>query len=110
MLMIVKVLCSAAVIGALNVLAHRSPGLAGWIAALPIVSFLSIAWMAFDGATTNATLSFAQAVLFGVPFTIILIGVIVLALRHGYPISLAMFAGLAVWGACTWLGLRLNLL
>jgi hypothetical protein len=82
----------------LNWIAQSRPSLAGWIAAAPIVSLLSMALLLFDGADDRKVSDFMTAVLFGqIPNVIFLITFVAL-LARGISISVALFVGALIWG------------
>ena len=62
---LLKVLISGLVIGAINLIAQRSPGFAGWLAAFPMITFLSITWLWADGRDSAALADLVIGVLWG---------------------------------------------
>jgi hypothetical protein len=51
-----KAAVSGLVIVATNVIADRmGPSQGGWVAAFPLVSFLAVAWLMFDGGSGSET-------------------------------------------------------
>jgi hypothetical protein len=46
--MAVKAVVSGLFIVGINAIAQRNASLAGWVASLPLVTVLSIGWLAFD--------------------------------------------------------------
>lgn len=57
-----KAIVSAGVILAVNVVARRNPALGGWIAALPIITMLSIVWLVVDGSNNTHIAGFVMGV------------------------------------------------
>lgn len=106
---LLKVVVSGLVIGAVNLIARRDPALGGWVAALPLITFLSVLWLAVDGRDDQTIAAFVLGVLWGLIPTTVLLAVVLLALRNGVPLLGAGLAGLAAWacvtGAARWVGL-----
>jgi hypothetical protein len=90
MFTVVKVVVSALVIGGINVLARRNPQLGGWVAALPLVSFLSVAWLAVDGVPHADIRVFVGRVLLGLVPTAALLGILALCLGRGLSVPVAL--------------------
>ncbi|QQK77696.1 DUF3147 family protein [Salicibibacter cibarius] len=96
----VKILISALIIGVITEIAHRFPTIGGIIAALPLVSLLSLIWLSFQGNSAEEISKFAMGVLWGFPATAVLILIVALLLRYSFPLSLAMLLGAGGWFLC----------
>lgn len=101
-LLLLKALVSGLVVAAANVAANRlSPTLGGWIAAFPLISFLSVTWLWLDGKPGAEASGLLVGVLWGlIPTAVLLLGVALLA-RHGVPLPLSMALGTTFWIAFT---------
>ncbi|WP_059105279.1 DUF3147 family protein [Shouchella shacheensis] len=100
MFTIVKILVSALVIGIITEVARRSPSVGGVIAALPLISLLSLFWLSFQGKSAEEISQFATGVLWGFPATAVLILIVALLLRSAFPLSLALLLGVGGWFLC----------
>jgi hypothetical protein len=109
-LILAKIIGSACLIAGINALARANPSLAGWISALPVVSFLSVIWLAVDRQDAPQIYEFVRGVLYGLPLTAVLLGVIALSLWRGFPVVASMTAGAVIWAGCTWAATQLGLL
>lgn len=94
---LVKILVSAVVIGIVTEISRRFPTYGGIVAALPLVSLLSIIWLYAQGETTNTLSSFALGVLWGFPSTIVLLVVLYIALKHSFHLFSAIGFGVIGW-------------
>ncbi len=109
MLMAVKAVTSALLIVGINAVAQRNAYLAGWIASLPLVTLVSIAWLAFDRRGDAEIVKFLAGVLWGlVPTTFLLIvcaGLLTLRAPLAVAVALGLAAGAAGLLAARALGL-----
>ncbi|MCR6098088.1 DUF3147 family protein [Salipaludibacillus agaradhaerens] len=94
----IKILTSAIIIAIISEVARRFPVYGGILAALPLVSLLSILWLSVQGESPEALSRFASGVLYGLPATAIMLAVIYLSLKHSLPLILALTLGLTSWG------------
>ncbi|UTR13145.1 DUF3147 family protein [Salipaludibacillus sp. LMS25] len=94
----IKIVTSAAIIAIITEIARRFPLYGGVIAALPLVSLLSIIWLSVQGEPPEALSRFASGVLYGLPATAIMLTVIYLTLRHALPLAIALILALTSWG------------
>ena len=62
MLFLIKSLISGFLIAGASVLVRKYPGPAGILVALPMTTFLSLAWMRFDGVKNPEIATFLQSV------------------------------------------------
>lgn len=97
MYVIVKIIVSAAVIGAVTEIAKRFPTYGGIVAALPLVSLLSIIWLYVQGESNNILSKFVLGVLWGFPATAVLLFVVYISLKHSLSLYLSIGLGLAAW-------------
>ncbi|GLY12030.1 DUF3147 family protein [Pseudobacillus badius] len=100
---LVKTLISAVIIGAITMIAKASPKYGGIIAALPLVSLLSLFWLYVQGERPSQLSQFLFGVLYGLPSTMILIGIVAMALKQSLPFLGSLILGLGGWGVCLFL-------
>lgn len=98
MYLLIKILSSAAIIGIVTELARRYPVYGGMVAALPLISILSMIWLTIQGESTQNISKFALGVLAGFPATAIMLFVIYIALNQSVHLVLAILLGIAAWG------------
>ncbi|HWL26832.1 MAG TPA: DUF3147 family protein [Ureibacillus sp.] len=98
MYLLIKILSSAAIIGIVTELARRYPVYGGIIAALPLISILSIIWLTVQGETTQNINKFTLGVLAGFPATMVMLFVIYIALKQSIHLILAISLGVVAWG------------
>ncbi|MGG1572218.1 DUF3147 family protein [Fictibacillus sp. NRS-1165] len=97
---VVKITISALVIGMITALAKHSPRYGGIIAALPLISLLSLFWLQNQGERADHLSQFLYGVLYGLPSTIVLIFVVAVCLKHSVPFFLSIVLGIGGWGLC----------
>ncbi|MCM3387101.1 DUF3147 family protein [Ureibacillus chungkukjangi] len=98
MMIWVKLLTSALIIACVTELAKKFPLYGGIIAALPLISLLSIFWLTVQGETVKQIQTFTIGVIIGLPATIILLLVVYVMLKHSFPLLVALAAGAIAWG------------
>ena len=98
MFVVMKIIASAIVIGVVTEISRRFPSYGGVLAALPLVSLLSIIWLYVQGEQTATLSKFALGVLWGFPATAFLLIIVYIALQN----SLHLFLSIAL-GGCGWL-------
>lgn len=98
MYLLLKILSSAVIIGVVTELARRFPLYGGIVAALPLISILSIIWLTIQGEATHTINKFTLGVLAGFPATAIMLFIIYISLKHSLHLALALSLGIAVWG------------
>lgn len=98
MYMMIKILSSAVIIGIVTELARRIPTYGGIIAALPLVSLLSIIWLTVQGQNSEQIQQFTWGVILGLPATIVMLISVYIALKNNLHISLAITIGVVFWG------------
>lgn len=97
MYVIMKVIASAIIIAIVSEVARRFPNYGGIIAALPLVSLLSIIWLHVQGEQTETLSKFALGVLWGFPATAMLLFIVYLSLKNSFPLFLSIGFGIAGW-------------
>lgn len=97
MFFFIKILVSAVIIGGVTEVARRFPTYGGIIAALPLVSLLSVFWLAVQGQTVPQLSRFIWGVVIGLPATIVMLVCIYVALRITNHLMLALVIGVTSW-------------
>ncbi|QQK79307.1 DUF3147 family protein [Salicibibacter cibi] len=100
MFTVLKITISALVIGVITEIARRYPTVGGVIAALPLVSLLSMVWLSFQGTNPADISKFAMGVLWGFPATAVMVFIIAFMLKHTFPLSIAILVGVGGWFLC----------
>ena len=95
---VIKIFSSAIIIGIVTELARRFPTYGGIIAALPLVSLLSIIWLTIQGQTSEQIQQFTWGVILGLPATIVMLIAVFVALKNNFHIGLAITIGVVFWG------------
>ncbi|MBG9548420.1 DUF3147 family protein [Cytobacillus firmus] len=98
MYLFIKIISSAAIIGLVTELARRFPLYGGIIAALPLISILSIIWLTVQGESTQNITRFTMGVLAGFPATAAMLLVIYIGIKHSVHLVTALLLGIVVWG------------
>ncbi len=94
---VIKIVTSALIIGLVTELARRFPLYGGIIAALPLISLLSIIWLKVQGQSPDQLQQFLLGVILGLPSTMILLIAIYFSLKNNIHISLAFGLGFMAW-------------
>lgn len=97
MYVLIKILISAVIIGAVTEISRRFPTYGGIVAALPLVSLLSIIWLYFQGEHSQSLSKFAFGVLLGFPATAVLLFIVYISLKHSVSLLLAIAFGVGGW-------------
>jgi len=95
---LIKIFTSAIIIGFVTELARRSPTYGGVIAALPLVSLISLIWIVRQGQSKMELMLFVKSVLYGLPATFLLLLVLYLLLSRGGSLIVSVLCA----GACWW--------
>ncbi|KPL60949.1 DUF3147 family protein [Rossellomorea vietnamensis] len=98
MYMMAKIIVSAIIIGVVTEISRRFPSYGGIIAALPLVSLLSIIWLYIQGEQSTEISKFALGVLWGFPATAILLAIVYLGIQHSINLFLSIGIGVFGWG------------
>lgn len=99
---IIKIISSAAIIGIVTEIARRFPTYGGIIAALPLISLLSIIWLTVQGQSEEQVQQFTWGVVIGLPATIVMLIGIYISMKNNLHIGVAISIGVILWG--TFLG------
>jgi len=99
LLLVLKGVVSGLVIVGVNLIARRSPALAGVVVGFPVLTLLSTFWLAVDGEPSDRIETFLIGVLWGLIPTFAFLVVIAVSLRVGGGLPLAIGAGAAAWAA-----------
>lgn len=94
----IKLFTSAFIIAAVTELARKFPLYGGIIAALPLISLLSIFWLTVQGETSKQIQSFTLGVILGLPATIVMLLAIYFMLKNSFSFILAVIVGIVSWG------------
>ncbi|MBD8520970.1 DUF3147 family protein [Lysinibacillus fusiformis] len=92
-----KILSSAAIIGVVTEVARRFPSYGGVIAALPLVSILSIIWLTVQSESSEHIQRFTVGVIAGLPATMCMLFVIYMAMKSSVHIVFAIGLGILSW-------------
>ncbi|MEC1260165.1 DUF3147 family protein [Bacillus swezeyi] len=98
MFLMIKIAVSAVLIGIVTEIARKSPEAGGIIAALPLVSLLSLFWLSIQGESPKHLSQFAAGVLWGFPATAFLLFIVVISLKASFPMVLSFIFGVCGWG------------
>ena len=97
MYVIMKIFVSAIVIGVVTEISRRFPSYGGIIAALPLVSLLSIIWLYVQGEETSTLSKFALGVLWGFPATAVMLVIVYIGLQKTSHLFIAISLGICGW-------------
>ncbi|WP_137789358.1 DUF3147 family protein [Bacillus sp. E(2018)] len=97
---VMKILISAGVIAAVTEIARRFPSFGGMVAALPLVSLLSIIWLYVQGEPTKTLSKFTLGVLWGFPATAVLLVIVYISLKHSFSLIACLALGISGWILC----------
>lgn len=100
MYVIMKIAVSAMVIAIVTEVARRFPTYGGIIAALPLVSLLSIIWLYVQGEQATTLSKFTLGVLWGFPATAVLLFIVYIALQHSFHLFTSISLGIIGWCVC----------
>ncbi|MCM3771054.1 DUF3147 family protein [Priestia aryabhattai] len=89
---------SALSIAGITEMAKRFPTYGGIVAALPIVSLLSIVWLSVQGEKKEVVSQFTLGVLYGLPGTILLLAVVYICLKNSLHLFMSLSIGVVCWG------------
>lgn len=94
----IKLFTSAFIIAAVTELARKFPIYGGIIAALPLISLLSIFWLTIQGESSKQIQSFTLGVILGLPATIVMLLAIYFMLKNSFSFTIALIVGIVSWG------------
>ena len=95
---LVKVIVSALIIGVITEVAKHYSAIGGFIAALPLVSLLSLFWISFEGGNKQELSQFTIGVLYGFPASALLLFIVYIGLKT-FSLSTSVLFGIGVWCA-----------
>ncbi|WP_144502244.1 DUF3147 family protein [Bacillus thuringiensis] len=94
---VIKIIVSALVIGIITEISRRFPAQGGIIAALPIVSILSIVWLYVQGEHIETLSEFTLGVVRGIPATLVMLVIIGISLQHSIHLFTSLILGIGGW-------------
>ncbi|MDY7221138.1 DUF3147 family protein [Halalkalibacterium halodurans] len=97
MFFVLKMIVSAFVIAIVTEISRRLPTYGGIIAALPLVSLLSLFWLSIQGESETNMNQFTLGVLIGLPATGFLLLIVYFLTKHSVPFIVSLCAGMAAW-------------
>ncbi|KPB06282.1 DUF3147 family protein [Bacillus sp. CHD6a] len=97
MYLLAKILVSALIIGVVTEIARHFPTYGGIIAALPLVSLLSIIWLSVQGESSESLSKFALGVLSGFPATAVLLLIVYMSLKQSINLYVSITFGISGW-------------
>ncbi|MDG5471343.1 DUF3147 family protein [Jeotgalibacillus sp. ET6] len=103
MFLFMKIVASAIVIGVVTEISRRFPSYGGVIAALPLVSLLSIIWLYVQGEQTAVLSKFALGVLWGFPATAVLLIIVYFSLQNSLHLLASIGLGMSGWLLFLWM-------
>jgi hypothetical protein len=92
-----KILVSAIIIAGVTTISKKYPTYGGIVAALPLVSLLSLFWLYIQGEQAHNLNKFIIGVLYGFPATVVLLLVVALCLKYSLSLFLSIGFGIAGW-------------
>ncbi|MGN7479201.1 DUF3147 family protein [Solibacillus silvestris] len=95
---IAKILVSAIIIGLVTEFARKFPTYGGIIAALPLVSMLSILWLSIQGEQADTLNKFIVGVLLGLPATVVLLIIVYIGMKNSLHLFWSILLGIGGWG------------
>lgn len=97
MFLLTKILVSAILIGVVTEVARIFPKYGGIIAALPLVSLMSLFWLNMQGEQATDLSKFALGVLWGFPATAVLLIIVVVSLKASFSLVISIGFGVGGW-------------
>jgi len=105
--MISKVLVTVIVVGGINLLSKRYPALGGYVAVLPIITFLSLITLSIDQQSTENVSSFLSGAISGIALTSLSLILMLLLVRNGMTVSHTILVGMGIWAVAMLFGSQL---
>ena len=102
--MILKVLFSAFFVAGINLLARRYPALGGYMAVLPVVTFLSLITLMVDKQSSEDISIFLRGALSGVALTSLTLLLMLVMVRSGLTAAYAILLGMSLWAVVAYIG------
>lgn len=97
MFFVLKITVSALIIGIVTEMARKFPVYGGIMAALPLVSLLSLFWLYVQGEQPTQLSKFAMGVLWGFPATAILLLIVAFSLKYSQSFYISILLGIGGW-------------
>lgn len=97
MYIIMKIIVSAIIIGIVTEISRRFPLYGGIVAALPLISLLSIICLYVQGEQTSTLSKFTVGVLYGLPATAVMLLIVYLALKNSVNLFASIGFGISGW-------------
>lgn len=94
--LIVKMVVSGVFVGLISEISKRLLNIGGLVAALPVISFLTVFWLRVDGGTNQQIAHLLQGILIGIIPTCACLLVLMLLLRREVPLGPAMAVAVVV--------------
>lgn len=94
---LVKVIVSALIIGGATEFSKHYSTLGGFIAALPLISLLSLFWISVEGGGKQELSQFALGVLYGFPASALLLFIVYIGLKNSFSLSTSVLFGIGIW-------------
>lgn len=102
--MILKILFSAVFVAGVHLLARRYPALGGYMAVLPVVTFLSLVTLTVDRQSSENISSFLKGALSGVALTSLSLLLMLAMVRSGLAAPYAVLFGMSLWAVVVYIG------
>ncbi|WP_419878254.1 DUF3147 family protein [Brevibacillus centrosporus] len=100
MFTVIKIVVSAIIIWIITEVSRRFPAQGGVIAAMPIISILSIVWLYAQGEQTASLSKFAYGVAGAIPSTVFMLLIVGFALQHSLHLFASLALGMGGWVVC----------
>ncbi|PEB50803.1 hypothetical protein CON65_09015 [Bacillus pseudomycoides] len=94
---LVKIIVSALIIGGVTEFAKHYSTIGGFIAALPLISLLSLFWISVEGGSKKELSQFAIGVLYGFPASALLLFIVYIGLKNSFSLSTSVLFGIGIW-------------
>lgn len=104
--MITKIVLSTLFIAGVNLLARRYPTLAGYVAVLPVITFLSLVTLMADKQSSENISTFLKGALSGVALTSLTLLLMLIMVRSGLAATYAVLLGMSLWAVVAYVGTR----
>jgi hypothetical protein len=103
--LVVKMIVSGVFVGLISELAKRLPKIGGLVAALPVISLLTVFWLLVDKQTNVQIAYFIHGVLYGLIPTALCLLLLALLLERNVPFAMALVISLVAL-AVAWIVVR----
>lgn len=95
--MISKVVLTVVVVSAINLMAKRYPSLGGYVAVLPIITFLSLITLSIDKQSNENVSSFLTGAISGIALTSLSLILMLVLVRSGMEVTHTVLLGIGIW-------------